>query len=194
MRRSDKVMRTAALWMTSLATVATMTLASAPARAEPATAQSFQLGLGFRYGADMNDANLNPWGPGVGLNLGYTMANAVYLGGNAEYFFGSSEESAGAKIEANIWQLSAEGGYDLGLGDSIVLRPKVGIGLASLQAEACLGAVCVDNSSTDFMLAPGGTFMLFTRSFSLSFDARYAMVFADAETAKGLIFSAGIGF
>jgi hypothetical protein len=51
---------------------------------------------------------------------------AIYLGGNFEYFFGDSVEGGGLKIKSNIWQLSAEGGYDIGLGENFVIRPKVG--------------------------------------------------------------------
>jgi len=184
-------------WLAVIAVFGVVAVSS-PARAEPATSNSLQLGLGFRYGAEMNEGDLNPWGTGLGLNVGYTMSNAIYLGGNGEYFFGGSATLPGLvpnEVTSNLWQLSAEGGYDIGLGKSIVIRPKLGVGLASTKVEFCpQGLPCSEDSASDFLLAPGGTFILLTRSFSLSFDVRYALVFADAETAKALIFSAGIGF
>lgn len=178
-----------------VAVVAVAAFVQAPAWAgEPATRNSVQLGLGFRYGVEMNEGDFNPWGVGLGLNGGYTLPNAVYLGGNFEYFFGDSIEGPGGKATANAWHLMAEGGYDIGLGDNFVIRPKLGAGLGTLRAEECLdGAGCESDSTTKFALAPGATFMLLTERFGLSLDLRYAMIFAD-ETSKALIFTAGVGF
>lgn len=183
-----------AKWCGAMAAACCVMSLAPTAGAEPATAGVLQLGLGFRYGADTDDLNVNPWGMGLGLSAGYTMRNAVYLGGNFEYFFGETVTGPGSEFSANLWQLSAEGGYDVGLGDSFVIRPKLGVGMASIMAEACVAGVCADDSESDFLLAPGATFILLTRSFSLSLDLRYAMVFAEPETANALIFSAGIGF
>jgi hypothetical protein len=162
--------------------------------ADAATRGAFQFGAGFRYGVEQNEGEVNPWGTGLGLDLGYTMENSVYLGGNFEYFFGETTSLGTFEVSQNVWQLSAEGGYDVGLGESIVIRPKLGLGLASLMVDGCPADICENTSESDFMLAPGATFMLLTRSFSLSLDARYAMIVAEPELAKALIFSLGIGF
>jgi hypothetical protein len=75
-----------------------------------------------------------------------------------------------------------------------VLRPKVGLGLANTSVELCIdGLGCEDDSSTDFALAPGVSFMAFLPALSISADVRYALIFAD-ETAKAVILSAGVGF
>lgn len=169
-------------------------LVAVPAAADPATANSIQLGIGFRYGFEMEPGDLNPWGTGLGLDGGITLPNAVYVGGNVEYFFGSTVEASDIETSGNLWQLSAEGGYDIGLGPIFVLRPKVGVGVAGSSFETCdIEGACVDDSSTDFMLAPGGTFILMPPGFSLSLDVRYAMIFAE-RTLNGVIVSAGIGF
>jgi hypothetical protein len=168
--------------------------AAGSALADAATQGAFQFGAGFRYGVEQNEGDVNPWGTGLGLDLGYTMENSVYLGGNFEYFFGETVDIGGSEVSNNVWQLSAEGGYDIGLGESIVLRPKLGLGMASLMVDGCAVGICEDSSEQDFMLAPGATFILLTRSFSLSLDARYAMIVAEPELAKALIFSLGIGF
>ncbi len=171
-------------------------LAAWPAFADPpATANSVQLGVGFRYGIDFEEGDFNPWGSGIGVEAGYTLPNAVYLGGNFDYFFGDSIDVAGTTLEGNIWQLMAEGGYDLGLGPNVVVRPKAGLGVAGLHSKRCppTGA-CSDDSETDFAIAPGATFMLLTKNFSLSLDLRYDMILADPETLNGLIFSVGVGF
>src|SRR5882724_3644493 len=78
-----------------------------------ATEGSLQIGLGFRYGVELNEGDFNPWGTGLGLEVGYTLpVLPIYVGGNAEYFFGGTLDSPTGKIDGHIWQLTAEGGYD----------------------------------------------------------------------------------
>lgn len=169
----------------------------APKPSGPHTAGAIQLGVGFRYGALLSDGDLNPWGSGLGLNVGYTLPQAIYFGGNFEYFFGeSSALGAGVTAKTNLWQLSAEGGYDIGAGDNFVIRPKIGVGVASVKAgyDGCPGGpACETMTKTKPLIAPGVTFMLFTKHVSLSLDMRYAHVMTD-PTGQGLIFSVGIGF
>jgi hypothetical protein len=170
------------------------TLVCAPAFADPATANSIQIGAGFRYGFELEPGELNPWGTGLGLEAGVTLPNAVYVGGHFEYFFGETLEAADIETSGNLWQLTGEGGYDIGLGPIFVLRPKVGAGVAGVNAETCDAAnVCVDDSSTNFALAPGATFIIMPPGFSLSADVRYAMIFAE-KTLNAVIVSVGIGF
>lgn len=171
--------------------------AAPPGPSGPHTANSLQLGLGFRYGAMLSDGDPNPWGTGLGLDLGYTLPSAVYVGGNFEYFFGESSEALGLKLNANILQFSLEGGYDIGIGQSFVIRPKLGVGLAHLASsvEGCPPEVtCTGGSSeTKAALAPGATFLFYAKQFSLALDVRYDVVFTD-PSRKALIFSVGVGF
>ena len=160
-------------WFGTVVCAAGLSLAT-PASAEPATANSIQLGLGFRYGFNLKSGS-NPFGLGLGLDGGYTFPSAWYLGGNFDYFFGEENGDTG------LLQLMPELGYDLGIGDSFVIRPKVGAGYASFQSDSL------------FAVAPGTKLMLFTSSVSLSVDLRYDLVFAD-PALNGLILSAGIGF
>jgi Outer membrane protein beta-barrel domain len=169
-------------------------IVSASASAQPATANSVRLGLGFRYGFELEEGDFNPWGVGLGVEAGYTLPNAVYLGANFDYFFGDKQQTALSEVSGNIWQVMGEGGYDLGLGSNFVIRPKTGIGVAGVKSEVCLtGAGCTSDSGTHFAIAPGATFMLLTPAFFLSLDFRYDMIFADEQTLNALIFSAGIG-
>lgn len=165
-----------------------------PARAEPRTAGAIQLGLGFRYGIEQNEGDFNPWGLGLGLEGGYTLDNSIYVGGNFDYFFGEKLEDELGSVEGNLWQLMAEGGYDLGLLHFFVLRPKLGLGVANWTTDACVDALgCTKNSGSDLALAPGVKLMLFTPIINVSFDTRYVIVLSE-ETSKALVFSAGIGF
>ena len=164
----------------------------------PRTAGALQLGGGFRYGVDLKDSEPDPWGVGLGLELGYTLESAVYVGGVFDYFFGQRVKYEVAdnswEQSANLWQVAAEGGYDFQLSDGVLVRPKLGLGVAMLQAS-CSGD-CIDDasgSSSYFAAAPGLTTMFFPGNMVLSLDARYQMVFAD-ELASAFIFSVGIGF
>lgn len=178
--------------------IAALLGAAKDANAQPATANSLQIGLGFRYGIDLEDGDLNPFGTGLGLDAGLTLPNAIYVGGVFDYFFGNSvtsrTEVLGQVVEvetsANIWQLMAEGGYDLGAGP-FVLRPKLGVGIASLNGEVC-SAGCDDDSETALALAPGATF-IFMGPATVSLDVRYDIVMTDPSW-NGLIFALGIGF
>jgi len=182
--------------LVSWSAFATCSLLSVASLADPpATANAVQVGLGFRYGHELEEGDFNPWGTGLGLSGGYTLTNGVYAGGNFDYFFGETIEAPDGELSGNIWQLAAEGGYDIGLGDSFVIRPKAGLGIASLNSEFCLdGYGCSDDSETDFLFAPGTTFLLFTSSVSLSLDLRYDIIFSDPEALNALLFSFGIGF
>ena len=151
----------------------------------------------------LSDGEPNPWGSGLGLAAGYTLPNAIYLGGAFEYFFGGSADDVyGRRFSSNIWQLSAEGGYDLGLGEHFVVRPKLGFGLASARSPSKTalsnrrhlsdGVVAADSSRTKPLLCTSRQFRLFTRHLSLSFDR--ATRSCSPIRREGLIFSAGIGF
>lgn len=162
---------------------------------EVPTEGALQFGLGFRYGVELNEGDLNPWGTGIGLELGYTLPELpIYVGGNVEYFFGGTLDSPLGEIDSNIWQLSAEGGYDIGLGEHFVLRPKLGLGYAYVSSETCItGGDCSSDSDGKPLIAPGAKFMFFLSKLQLDFDARYAIVTSD-PSAKAFIFSIGIGF
>jgi hypothetical protein len=162
---------------------------------EPATSNTLQLGLGFRYGVELNEGDLNPWGTGIGLEVGYTLPLIpIYVGGNAEYFFGGTLESPLGDVDSKIWQLSVEGGYDIGVGDHFVIRPKLGLGYAFVNTETCfVVGECESESDGKPLIAPGAKFLLILPKFQLAFDARYAMVTSD-PVAKAFIFSVGIGF
>jgi|SRR5882724_7564612 len=162
---------------------------------DPATAGALQIGVGFRYGVGLNDGDFNPWGTGLGLEVGYTLPLLhVYVGGNAEYFFGTTKQALDVKVDGNIWQVTAEGGYDFGFGHHVVLRPKLGLGYANVIGESCIGgADCLKSNDNQAVIAPGAKLILIASHFELAFDARYDVVLSD-PTAKALIFSLGIGF
>lgn len=192
-------MKTTSKWvwgvMTGALALGTL-LAPSEAQAEPPrTAGVLQFGAGFRYGIGLDDGEPDPWRTGLGLELGYTLPQAIYAGAVFDYFFGSTATVGGVDMSASLWQLALEGGYDLQLSEAVLVRPKLGLGVATISAE-CDGCVVGAASASDtyFAAAPGLTTMFFTSAVVLSIDARYQMVFADPEMAQAVILSFGIGF
>lgn len=171
-------------------------LSPGAAKAEPPiTAGGIQLGLGFRYGFDLEEGDLNPWGTGLGIDGGYTLPNAVYVGANLEYYLGGTLDLPGSELSTNVYQLAVEGGYDLGFAERFVLRPKLGLGLAGVRSKLCIDdGGCDSDSSNDFLATPGLAFLFLGEHFSFSADVRYAMIFADPEQLNGVLLAVGIGF
>jgi hypothetical protein len=167
-----------------------------------------QLGAGAQYGVNLKSTKPNPWGLGLGLGVGYTLPSGLYAGAQFEYFFGGQDTIAvgnetatwDADIKANIWDLFAELGYDLGLGDEFVLRGKGDVGFASLSSELCFAGTpgvedfpCEDDSESALLVGPGAAFLYLGKSFSLTLEARYDFVLT-RPNQQGLIFTLGIGF
>jgi hypothetical protein len=171
------------------------------AEAQPATANSLQLGGGASYGLSLNEGGPNPWGLGLGLGIGYTMPVGAYGGVMFEYYFGGTESGTGFETKANLWDFIAEVGYDIGLGKEFVLRGKGDVGVASVTVEACVAdptgtttvLLCGSNTEQKLVLGPGATFLYLGKSFSFSFDTRYDIVLAERRL-HALIFAIGFGF
>ena len=167
------------------------------AEGEPATSRVLQIGVGGEYGVKLAGPDLNPWGFGLGVHLGYTLPMGLYMGVPFDYFFGTEDTYGGAPVEAKLWQVGVEGGYDLALGATTVLRFKGGIGLASVSMKACGGDIaapsCTSSSESKPVFGPGLAFLYLGPSFSFTLDARYELLPVD-PLAHGLIFSVGFGF
>jgi len=93
-----------------------------------------------------------------------------------------------------------EPGYDLAIGDGMVLRPQLGVGLTALAVEVCvdLGALgggeqCIDDSGSDFAVAPGAQFLMDLGGLYFQGGLRYNHVFVDNGNADALVLNAGAG-
>jgi hypothetical protein len=118
------------------------TLWAAGARADTPFAQAGtwgrpQASAGLRFGT--NHLNL-----GIGARGGYTLPQGVYIGGVFDYFLGENS--------AHLFDVGAEGGYDFKINDAMMVRPFIGLGIASVRA--CVGDVC--NSASDTFIELGG--------------------------------------
>lgn len=189
-------------WLGVLTAVGAYSFAAGAASAEPATAGSLQLGVGYRYGWELrgDSGDPNPWRTGVGVNGGVTLPLIpVYLGGHVEYFFGETNRATFAtpagrvqrELSARLWQFQGEGGYDLELGSLFVVRPKLGLGYAYTKFDG--GGIVDDESTSAFVVAPGIAAILVLPVINVQAGLRYDVVFSD-PTRRGLVFSAGVGF
>jgi hypothetical protein len=173
----------------------------AAALAGPRTAGALQFGLGSRYGFSFEDDAPDPWGTGLGVDLGYTFPAAWYLGAGVEYFFGNDDYEYQTETNTGVFQFAVEVGYDFGLGEAVV-RPKLGIGYAALAIESCsrvgpsgtLERTCSDESEGGPAAIPGFTIIVPAGRFHLLLDARNALVFAQSRTWNALIVALGFGF
>ena len=158
------------------------------------------------YGSPTEDLSVNPYGLGVGLRGGFTVLETLYLGVNAEIYFGetgdlftetSSRVEAkllGGRDEAQVSRSSfvamAEVGYDFSL-VALTVRPLMGFGLLNESAEACTtdAASCLNDSSSRFGISPGIQVLASPGFFKLTAEARYLTSFEDNDS---LTFGVGI--
>lgn len=146
------------------------------------------------YGSALGDqgvenAELNPYGLGLGLRGGVTLPSALYLGASFDYFFGDSDDAI--DVEVSLYQLMGNVGYDLGLGP-LTLRPSLGLGVATSSVELG-GPLSIDESESDFVLSPGAEGIIGLGLLSVSAEVRYNKIFADGD-ADALIMGVGVGF
>lgn len=145
--------------------------------AEPFTKEKVQLGVELGYGILLNDG-LNGYGFQLGARGGYTLPMNLYLGARFDYFFGEKEEGGFfGSYKANNWGVVPEVGYDVGLTDIIVLRPKLGFGI--MRARGCIGDLCTNTVAGD--LSFGAELPVSLGAFTLSPEARFNFWLGEGE-------------
>jgi opacity protein-like surface antigen len=158
----------------------------------------FSVGLLFGYGISL-EPGLNVWGVGFGLGAGYNVDD-LYVGARFAYYIGESETMERPNfgvsmadvvdISENVWELGAEIGYDLHASSDVVIRPGLGLGLASTTFSTDGGTGI---SETFAYFAPGvGLFYNVSESIYLGVEARFQLVLSNPAT-KALIPFAGLG-
>lgn len=179
----------------------------------PFTAQQVQLGAGLDYGLYLGEAADDiptPYGLGINVRAGYTLEPRVYLGGELNYFFGASQDFpqyGDVEGSLSIVQYGAEAGYDIGLSQSSVLRPKLGVGAATVAAEVRVEGNRGDLSESGLAMLAGVQALHGWDSWFVMAEARYTYltistrqlrqipgidVEDDAEL-DGLLFCVGVG-
>ena len=134
---------------------------------------------------------------GLGLRGGKTFANRVYFGGLGVYHVGTSTSAstAGATATASVsgFYLGGEAGYAFTLTAApVVIRPYVGLGIASASGSSTANGMTVSSSSSELALWPGvvGHYQLADSAFQIGGDLR--LVTGPWGTSIGLFFVGGM--
>jgi hypothetical protein len=185
-----------------LALLLVLSLAASSARAAPAfTVDHGTLSGHVGFGSILDDddyADLNPYGFGLGARGGYTIRPGVYIGGLFDFFVGDSEDTsvggiANAEVSANLWLFQLEGGYDFGVTRSIVIRPKLGLGVTTVNFEACGNALgvggCSDDSDGEFAFGLGAEALFDLDPVYIAPEMRFNL----GNDISAVIFMVGVG-
>lgn len=167
----------------------TLFAANASALPDPWTKEKVQLEGHFGGGAYFGDGVVNPYKFGLGLRGGYTLGLPIYVGGLFDGFFGETE----ALVSGRSFIFQAEGGYDLGLTDWLVLRPKIGLGLTRFKYEICgvnVTEACVDDKKAKFAFQIGVEAPMKLGPVLVAPDIRFNIV----GDATAMIIGAGAGY
>lgn len=129
--------------------------------------KKISVALVLGYGLTLNDSKTggeNIYGLGFGVRGAYMITDKISLGLRFQYHLGYSVDVPGGEVSGNEMLIGLEAGYDVGLGDALTLRPKVGLGLAVAGGEATIasplgGSVTVDNSTTDLYIEPSAALL-----------------------------------
>lgn len=180
------------------AAAAIMTLAVPCTATDAFTWEKVSLSGRGEYGFNLQGGTLNPYALGLGARGGYTLGMGLYLGGSADLFLGASKSVLGNEIDADHFQIMGEAGYDLGLGDLLVLRPLGAVGLGRHAVGFCFeeSGVCGNNAETGVVLGAGANLMVDLGGFFLGADTRLNWLVGNADESTSLILgiSAGASF
>jgi len=131
---------------------------------------------------------------GLGAGGGYTLRQGIYIGGIADYWFGTSQTVTpipGAEMSATAhgFDLFAVGGYDFGMTPKLVLRPYAGIGVFFASGEACTTTptspteTCVSTSGSKGAGTLGGQVLYDVGSLFVGGGLRFILVSGDVAVA-----------
>ncbi|MFC1642951.1 outer membrane beta-barrel protein [Myxococcota bacterium] len=191
----------------------TLALATCAAAQVPFTEKQVQLSVGLSYGVYLGNTTEDiptPYGLGLAAKGGFTFDPSVYLGGELNYFFGATRrfpEYGDVEGSLSVLHYGAEAGYDVGLGRSLVLRPKFGIGSATVTAEATVEDVTDDISQSGLAATVGVQALGGGETWFLTVEARYTYLSVSTEQLQqipgmavdgdaqldGLLLSVGVG-
>jgi opacity protein-like surface antigen len=197
----------------ALAAAVAIVAGTARARAAPFTERRVGIGVGIDYGLYLGDAAGDiptPYGLGLGVRSGYTFDPNVYLGAELNYFFGASQrfpQYGDVEGSLRILQFGAQAGYDIDLGRSFVLRPKLGVGAARVTAKVRVEGLTGEVSEIGLTLTAGAEALYGYKAFFVSLEARYTVLHIDTQPLRdipglglqsgakldGLLFFAGPG-
>ncbi len=141
----------------------------------------------------------NPLAGGLGLRGGAHIAGLLplYIGGVAEYFFGSksTQKNFGetSTRTLRLMYFGAELGVEVEPTTDVQLRPFIGLGLGFNKDQTCSNpGGCSGGSDIHATITPGITGLYYLGSLFLGADFRFLIV-PGASTASGAIVSGTVG-
>lgn len=172
---------------------------SAPPRSGNELSYSGSAGAFYGGLPDASDS-LNPYGVGLGLRLGITLPQQIYLGVSYEHFFGgeggSYADIAAYEKDATLDQLAAWVGYELPL-DGVTLRPCLGLGAAYMQEETLTtdarGQERSEDSALGFVVSPALQLQFPVGPASILIEGRYTIVPEAVAEADAVLIGVGFG-
>ena len=167
------------------------------------TQRTWQLQGGVRYGLELTSHDYKLWQVGWGGAVGRTLKNSIYIGGSLDAYQGEQfhyipADKRSPFVGGNYWQGQAQVGYDIGLSEHWLWRPKVGAGAARLNVNNCQTLVgnqadCRRTISYNGSLVPGVE-LIFARDVLVSLEARYALLFDTITIKHAVMGVANLGF
>jgi len=173
-------------------------LPSTASAEEPFTQEKILVTGQASYGFWLGDGELNGYMLGLGLSGGYTLKENFYFGGRFDYFLGESEENEllGTDVRGNLWKIQAEVGYDIGISDVLVVRPKFGVGPMQVRLKSCqdtpTGEACGTVTDNGVGFAMGAELPINAGPVVISPDLRFNF-YSGSGDATGLVFGIHAG-
>ncbi len=180
--------------------VALLTAVS-PAQAAPIGFSATVSGL---YGNNWSgDAQVDPYGLGLGMSAGFVLPASIYVGAALRHFFGRdvgetllSDPPIDVERTARLTELTGHVGYDLDL-VAVALRPSLGVGYASSAVEVQSSQADLETSFATsegvLVLSPGveGRFPIGVVAGCV--ELRYEVLLDSQNDASALVIGVGVG-
>jgi hypothetical protein len=137
----------------------------------------------------------NPVGGGLGARAGVAFLGGFYVGGSAlNYFFGTTSTSVGSE-STNMLMLGGEAGYGFTVLGRLILRPQVGLGIASVTTTSSGGAAAEDKSvgAGYLYVEPGVTALVSLGLVFVGADANVVFLFPEQQTQAAFAMHGQVG-
>jgi hypothetical protein len=147
-----------------------------PEAAEPKeTKPPISIGIAIGWGTDFVSDAPNIFGLGFGLNGGYTFDFGLFIGGQFEYFLGSTNPGIApdTEVSSNEMLLGVDVGYNINV-KPVTIRPSLALGM-TLRHTFNENGLNADTSSNNvnFYAAPGALVTFPIKNFFVGGDLRF---------------------
>jgi len=162
------------------------------ALAEPFTQNQVEVAAAVAYGVYVGEAAdviPSPYGVGLGGRAGYTLSVPIYVGAEANYFFGqkrSFPEYGDVEGSLSILHYGLVAGYDIEVNHCFALRPTLGLGAARVTAVITVEGSSGDVAQTGFVVSAGAEALFAWEPAFFGLEARYTAFYVDTEPLRDI--------